>query len=137
MVESLAGHLRRNEVLEGKCGRIRGEAGERLLSIISQQVPSFLLSYILSAWCSSLLAFLRSSSSYNHRVDLVFTTIKMHFSQQIAVVAAFAACVSGHGVVTKITGANGVTMPGLTIQDGTPRDCTSKSVHSISTLIIC
>lgn len=59
----------------------------------------------------------------------------MHLSQQVAIVAAFAACVSGHGVVTQITGANGVTMPGLTIQDGTPRDCTSKSVLPISTFI--
>ena len=50
----------------------------------------------------------------------------MHFSQQITLVAAFAACASAHGVVTKITGANGVVMPGLTVQDGTPRDCSSK-----------
>lgn len=50
----------------------------------------------------------------------------MYFSQQVALVAAFAACVSAHGVVTEIKGANGVSMPGLTIQDGTPRDCSSK-----------
>lgn len=49
----------------------------------------------------------------------------MHFSQ-FAVVAALAASVSAHGVVTKITGANGVSMPGLTVADGTPRDCSSK-----------
>lgn len=50
----------------------------------------------------------------------------MYFSQQIAFVAAIAACASAHGVVTQVKGANGVTMPGLTIQDGTPRDCSSK-----------
>jgi hypothetical protein len=50
----------------------------------------------------------------------------MYFSQQIAFVAALAACASAHGVVTEIQGANGVNMPGLTIQDGTPRDCSSK-----------
>lgn len=48
----------------------------------------------------------------------------MHFSS--AVIAIFAASVSAHGVITEIKGANGVTMPGLTIADGTPRDCTSK-----------
>lgn len=41
-----------------------------------------------------------------------------------AVLAAFAAThVFGHGVITEIRGANKVTMPGLSIQDGTPRDC--------------
>lgn len=54
----------------------------------------------------------------------------MYFSQQIAIVAALTACASAHGVVTKITGANGVSMPGLTIQDGTPRDCTSNGCGS-------
>ncbi|OAL01867.1 hypothetical protein IQ06DRAFT_246849 [Phaeosphaeriaceae sp. SRC1lsM3a] len=54
----------------------------------------------------------------------------MYFSQQIAFVAAMAACASAHGVVTEIKGANGVTMPGLTIQDGTPRDCSSNGCGS-------
>ncbi|KAH8631653.1 cell surface protein [Alternaria alternata] len=48
----------------------------------------------------------------------------MHFSP--ALMLALAAAVSAHGVVTEVKGANGVTMPGLTIQDGTPRDCSSK-----------
>jgi hypothetical protein len=51
----------------------------------------------------------------------------MHFSH--ALIIAFAAAVSAHGVVTEVKGANGVSMPGLTIQDGTPRDCSSKYVH--------
>ncbi|KAG9237483.1 hypothetical protein BJ875DRAFT_148590 [Amylocarpus encephaloides] len=40
--------------------------------------------------------------------------------------AAFAiTSVFSHGVITEVTGANGVTMPGLTVVDGTPRDCPS------------
>ncbi|OAA52035.1 cell surface protein (Mas1) [Metarhizium rileyi] len=31
--------------------------------------------------------------------------------------------VSGHGVIRAIQGANNVTMPGLLVADGTPRDC--------------
>ncbi|RYO76202.1 hypothetical protein DL766_001016 [Monosporascus sp. MC13-8B] len=38
--------------------------------------------------------------------------------------------VSSHGVVTSIQGANGVEMPGLTIADGTPRDCSSNRCGS-------
>ncbi|KNG48760.1 cell surface protein [Stemphylium lycopersici] len=52
----------------------------------------------------------------------------MHFSP--ALVLALAAAVSAHGVVTEIKGANGVTMPGLTLQDGTPRDCSSNGCGS-------
>lgn len=36
--------------------------------------------------------------------------------------AALASSVSAHGVITAVQGANGVTMPGLSIIDGTPRD---------------
>jgi hypothetical protein len=53
----------------------------------------------------------------------------MYFSQ-IAFVAALAVGASAHGVVTEIKGANGVSMPGLTIQDGTPRDCSSNGCGS-------
>ena len=42
--------------------------------------------------------------------------------------ASLATYVSAHGVVVSMNGANGVTMPGLTIADGTPRDCSSKYV---------
>lgn len=39
-------------------------------------------------------------------------------------VAAFAATkVFAHGVVDSVVGANGVTLPGLSVIDGTPRDC--------------
>ncbi|KAF1918081.1 hypothetical protein BDU57DRAFT_547201 [Ampelomyces quisqualis] len=54
----------------------------------------------------------------------------MYFSQQIAFVAALATCASAHGVVTEIKGANGVNMPGLTMQDGTPRDCSTNGCGS-------
>ncbi|KAF2452841.1 putative cell surface protein Mas1 [Lineolata rhizophorae] len=42
-----------------------------------------------------------------------------------AVITAYAALVSGHGLITEIQGANNVTMPGLSVIDGTPRDCAS------------
>lgn len=44
----------------------------------------------------------------------------------IVVLAVFTTThVFGHGVITEIRGANNVTMPGLSVQDGTPRDCPS------------
>ncbi|KAI5855071.1 hypothetical protein GGS23DRAFT_618989 [Durotheca rogersii] len=48
----------------------------------------------------------------------------------IAAVSGLLATVSGHGLVTSITGANGVTMPGLSVADGTPRDCSSNRCGS-------
>lgn len=50
----------------------------------------------------------------------------MHFTQSLAVAAGLVATVSAHGMVVRMNGANGVTMPGLTVADGTPRDCSSK-----------
>lgn len=47
-----------------------------------------------------------------------------------AVVACLAGYASAHGLVTKITGANGVEMPGLSVADGTPRDCSSNGCGS-------
>jgi len=41
------------------------------------------------------------------------------------VFAVLAASVSAHGVITEIQGANKVVMPGLSVADGTPRDCAS------------
>jgi hypothetical protein len=49
----------------------------------------------------------------------------MHF-QQFALAAGLVSYVSAHGMVLNVKGANGVTMPGLTVQDVTPRDCSSK-----------
>ncbi|KAK4125822.1 hypothetical protein N657DRAFT_670013 [Parathielavia appendiculata] len=37
---------------------------------------------------------------------------------------------SAHGVVTLIRGANGVEMPGLSVADGTPRDCSTNRCGS-------
>ncbi|KAK3945997.1 putative mas3 protein [Diplogelasinospora grovesii] len=42
--------------------------------------------------------------------------------------AAFSATsVLAHGVVTEVQGANGVNLPGLSLIDGTPRDCATPS----------
>ncbi|EWY87715.1 hypothetical protein FOYG_09113 [Fusarium oxysporum NRRL 32931] len=48
----------------------------------------------------------------------------------LAIVSAFFAMASAHGVVLSVEGANGVTMPGLSIADGTPRDCSSNRCGS-------
>ncbi|KAI2623983.1 hypothetical protein GGS26DRAFT_565370 [Hypomontagnella submonticulosa] len=45
-------------------------------------------------------------------------------------VSGLLAVVSGHGLVTSIQGANGVEMPGLSVADGTPRDCSSNKCGS-------
>ncbi|CAD6501051.1 BgTH12-06751 [Blumeria graminis f. sp. triticale] len=43
-----------------------------------------------------------------------------------ALIAAFTvSSVLSHGVLDSVEGANGVTMPGLSVADGTPRDCAS------------
>ncbi|KAH8842857.1 hypothetical protein MCOR27_000065 [Pyricularia oryzae] len=49
---------------------------------------------------------------------------------QSAIILALSATVSAHGVVVKMLGENGVEMPGLTVADGTPRDCTSNGCGS-------
>ncbi|KAM5347941.1 hypothetical protein ACJ41O_007765 [Fusarium nematophilum] len=51
----------------------------------------------------------------------------MHY---LAVSAALITAVSAHGVVLSVQGANGVTMPGLSVADGTPRDCSSNRCGS-------
>ncbi|RHZ54253.1 hypothetical protein CDV55_100989 [Aspergillus turcosus] len=43
----------------------------------------------------------------------------------LTVTALLVSQVTAHGLVTRIKGANGVDMPGLTIIDGIPRDCPS------------
>ncbi|KAG5928980.1 hypothetical protein E4U53_002546 [Claviceps sorghi] len=45
----------------------------------------------------------------------------------IVFTALAATSVSGHGLIRTIEGANGVTMPGLTVTDGTPRNCVVNS----------
>lgn len=47
-----------------------------------------------------------------------------------AIIACLAGYASAHGLVTKIIGANGVEMPGLSVTDGTPRDCSSNGCGS-------
>ncbi|KAK4448346.1 hypothetical protein QBC34DRAFT_465687 [Podospora aff. communis PSN243] len=53
----------------------------------------------------------------------------MHTSHSL-LVSVFAIQASAHGVVTMIRGANGVNMPGLSVADGTPRDCSSNRCGS-------
>ncbi|KAF2122825.1 hypothetical protein BDV96DRAFT_593313 [Lophiotrema nucula] len=48
----------------------------------------------------------------------------------IALIAAYASYVSAHGVIASVQGANGVNMPGLSVADGTPRDCASPACGS-------
>ncbi|EMD87464.1 hypothetical protein COCC4DRAFT_134231 [Bipolaris maydis ATCC 48331] len=54
----------------------------------------------------------------------------MYFPRTFLLALTAATSISAHGVVTEIKGANGVSMPGLTIQDGTPRDCSSNGCGS-------
>jgi len=49
----------------------------------------------------------------------------------VTIIAAFAATnVFAHGVIDSVQGANGVSMPGLSVADGTPRDCASPKCGS-------
>ncbi|KAF4449361.1 hypothetical protein F53441_7340 [Fusarium austroafricanum] len=48
----------------------------------------------------------------------------------LAIISAFFSLASAHGVVLSVEGANGVSMPGLSIADGTPRDCSSNRCGS-------
>lgn len=47
----------------------------------------------------------------------------MYFKASALLALGLVSHTLAHCVITSITGANGVTMPGLTVIDGTPRDC--------------
>ncbi|CCU76429.1 Egh16H1-like protein [Blumeria hordei DH14] len=49
----------------------------------------------------------------------------MQYSSTLLLAAFAVTRVFSHGVVDSVEGANGVTMPGLSVADGTPRDCAS------------
>jgi hypothetical protein len=51
----------------------------------------------------------------------------MQYSSAILLAAFAATNVFAHGVIDSVVGANGVTMPGLSVIDGTPRDCATPS----------
>ncbi|OCK91956.1 uncharacterized protein K441DRAFT_706988 [Cenococcum geophilum 1.58] len=53
----------------------------------------------------------------------------MHYSSAF-LIAALAAYASAHSVIVRIQGANGVTMPDLSVADGTPRDCATPACGS-------
>ncbi|GAB1316506.1 Cell surface protein [Madurella fahalii] len=54
----------------------------------------------------------------------------MRATNAIPLLTLLSAQASAHGVVTLIRGANGVEMPGLSIADGTPRDCSTNRCGS-------
>lgn len=54
----------------------------------------------------------------------------MQYSSAILIAAYAATNVFAHGVVSAVQGANGVTLPGLSVADGTPRDCASPKCGS-------
>jgi hypothetical protein len=47
----------------------------------------------------------------------------MQYASTILLAAFAVTNVFAHGVITEVQGANGVTLPGLSVADGTPRDC--------------
>ncbi|KAH7395449.1 hypothetical protein BKA64DRAFT_59382 [Cadophora sp. MPI-SDFR-AT-0126] len=49
----------------------------------------------------------------------------MQYTSTILCAAFAVTSVMSHALITEIKGANAVTMPGLTVTDGTPRDCPS------------
>ncbi|KZL83319.1 mas3 protein [Colletotrichum incanum] len=49
----------------------------------------------------------------------------MQYASTILLAAFAATNVFAHGVIDSVQGANGVTLPGLSLIDGTPRDCAS------------
>ncbi|KAK5661236.1 hypothetical protein OQA88_11129 [Cercophora sp. LCS_1] len=53
----------------------------------------------------------------------------MHTTQSL-LLSLLATQTAAHGVVTTIRGANGVDMPGLSVADGTPRDCSTNRCGS-------
>ncbi|KAK2625930.1 hypothetical protein QTJ16_005242 [Diplocarpon rosae] len=61
----------------------------------------------------------------------------MQYSSAILLAAFAATNVFAHGVIDSVQGANGVTMPALSVVDGTPRDCASPGCGSeVDTSII-
>ncbi|KAK0101793.1 hypothetical protein ONS95_006943 [Cadophora gregata] len=49
----------------------------------------------------------------------------MQYTSTILCAAFAVTSVMSHALITEVKGANAVTMPGLTVTDGTPRDCPS------------
>ncbi|KAJ5545184.1 hypothetical protein N7461_007488 [Penicillium sp. DV-2018c] len=49
----------------------------------------------------------------------------MHFTKIASLLLLATQQAAAHGLITRINGANGVIMPGLTVVDGIPRDCPS------------
>ncbi|KAH6683429.1 hypothetical protein B0J14DRAFT_613279 [Halenospora varia] len=54
----------------------------------------------------------------------------MQYSSAVLIAAFAATNVFAHGVIDSVKGANSVTMPALSVADGTPRDCATPSCGS-------
>ncbi|KAI1850737.1 hypothetical protein JX265_004448 [Neoarthrinium moseri] len=54
----------------------------------------------------------------------------MKYASTILIAAFAATNVFAHGVITEVQGANGVNLPGLSVADGTPRDCATPKCGS-------
>ncbi|KAH9887448.1 hypothetical protein F4778DRAFT_756724 [Xylariomycetidae sp. FL2044] len=103
--------------------------------VIFGSLPSLLLfSFFFNSpggICPAFHSITLIPSSY-HNLSLSLhhnPSLKMRYSIIVAS-SGLLATVSAHGLVTSIQGANGVTMPGLTVADGTPRDCSSNRCGS-------
>lgn len=72
---------------------------------------------------SRLFRLLHNSFSFKKTINQ--KPVKMQYSSAILIAAYAATNVFAHGVVSAVQGANGVTLPGLSVADGTPRDCAS------------
>ncbi|KAI0134442.1 hypothetical protein BJ170DRAFT_200404 [Xylariales sp. AK1849] len=54
----------------------------------------------------------------------------MQYASAILIAAFAVTNVFAHGVITEVQGANGVNLPGLSVADGTPRDCATPKCGS-------
>ena len=89
--------------------------------------------YLVQSFNRYIFGFISDTSTHIRILPLTFT---MHFQKSTAMVlVTIISQVLGHCVLTSITGANGVTMPGLSVIDGTPRDCARYDALSNPSLI--
>jgi hypothetical protein len=97
-----------------------------LLSLLARSVNRSPLCSSIISCASRESSFINTSAHEKLRIDyfLARTSFKMHFKATAAItMAAIVSQALSHCVLTSIQGANGVTMPGLSVIDGTPRDC--------------
>ncbi|KAG7105655.1 hypothetical protein HYQ44_015113 [Verticillium longisporum] len=71
-----------------------------------------------------------SSNGCGSQADTAIIRDREISSGETFLIAALAVTANAHGMVKSIEGANGVSMPGLSVADGTPRDCSSNGCGS-------